>query len=390
MERNSSNGYASRWLSLGLLAVAFTFLDPAWALGMPGERDGPHPDEYDPNWRIRGLLDFLTNVEEELLLTPGGGCGHLEVGFPTELQTTPDLRADSPLFLVQEGAVVSTGSGEVTAHQADGTVDLVMVLSDGPVVSRQWTLTQTLDLEGDIIYVWGTLVVLDVWSGTTTLTGGWTYSQTDGVQEDPASDPGFHNEVAGMFACADGGATAGAISTAGLSPGDTLRFLLNLATMAINYVLDMFIPYEPATSCDGPAISNGAGQSCEDVDIPCEDKFEDMCENIDELPGVGDPFKQCMQGRCGCGGSNHKRLKIECADSDDCGPCGGYEGVYYGCNIAGSTIWYCDPTEKECECLGTVFHEMSHACGVLDQTGDSERIGDWFKDECNPVELDEQ
>ncbi len=293
------------------------------------------------------------------------------------------MQAVSPLLLFQDDVVFSTGTADVSAYQSDGTIDLVILLSDDSV-SKQWTLTQTLDLESDVLYVSGTLVVFDIWNGTITLTGGWTYSQTDGVQEDPDSEAGFHDEVAGMFACADGGATDGAIATVGLSLGDTLKLIANLATMAVNYILDLFIAYEPATSCDGPMIYDGPGQSCHGVRMPCDVKLPDMCLKIDELPGVGEPFKQCMQGRCGCGGSHHKRLKISCADRNDCGPCGTPPPgkTYGGCNIAGSQMWYCSSTGFECECVGIVFHEMSHACGAMDQTGESYRIGDWFEGAC--------
>lgn len=294
------------------------------------------------------------------------------------------MQAVSPLLLFQDDAVLSTGTADVSADQSDGTIDLVILLSDDSV-SKQWTLTQTIDLEGDILYVSGTLVVFDIWSGTTTLTGGWTYSPVDGVQEYPDSDPGFHDEVAGMFACADGGATAGVACATGLNLADTIKFIANLATMAVNYILDLFIPYEPATSCDGPLIKDGPGQSCEHVNIPCVGKFSNMCKKIDELPGVSNAFKQCMQGRCGCGGSHHKRLKISCADKNDCGPCAALGGPYGGCNIAGSNMWYCSDTTDPCRCANIVFHEMSHACGSMDLQNsaplDSYRIGDWFEDQ---------
>ncbi len=123
--------------------------------------------------------------------------------------------------------------------------------------------------------------------------------------------------------------------------------------------------------------------------MPCDVKLPDMCEKIDELPGVSNAFKQCMQGRCGCGGSHHKRLKISCADKNDCGPCGSSRG----CSLGGSQMWYCDPTTDECNCIETVFHEMSHACGAMhsleywieqscDVNDDPCRIGRWFQSEC--------
>ena len=169
------------------------------------------------------------------------------------------------------------------------------------------------------------------------------------------------------------------------------RCTLRLAPLGLHYILDVFIPYEPPErdDCEGPRILDGDGESCENVDIPCVGDFQRMCGEIDNLTDVADSFKQCMRGRCGCGGSTHGRMRIRCEDEDDCGPCGGLVDQAYGCNIGGSLLWYCDPTEFPCDCVRTLFHEMSHACGALDlENGaplDAYRIGDWFQAECWPV-----
>lgn len=121
------------------------------------------------------------------------------------------------------------------------------------------------------------------------------------------------------------------------------------------------------------------------VDIPCADKLGEMCEKIDDLPGVSTAFKQCMKGRCACGGSSFSRLEITCDDQDSCGPCAAL-GDAGGCSLGGSQMWYCGPVDdedQECLCVNIIFHEMSHACGALDQTGESYRIGSWFEDQCS-------
>jgi len=275
-------------------------------------------------------------------------------------------------------SVLMTGTAQATVHQADGSVDYVVSLEIEEV--KRWMLSQTAWLNGDVLHLWGTLIVIEIGADPVWYAGGWTYSAEEGAQEDPDSDVGFHDGVANMFACAPQQFTATGAVACGFSVSDTLRMVVNLVEMAINYVLDLAIAYEPATSCDGPLIYDGAGQSCHGVPMPCDVKLPKMCEKIDDLPGVSNAFKQCMQGRCGCGGSHHKRLKISCADPNDCGPCS--YTVAYGCNIAGSRMWYCDTTPLPCPCVNTVFHEMSHACGALDQTGESYRIGDWFEGSC--------
>jgi hypothetical protein len=212
-------------------------------------------------------------------------------------------------------------------------------------------------LQDSVLQVWGTVERIEVLGETTIRSGGWIYSAGGGAQEDPNSEPGFHGDAAAMLHC--GGAVAA------LSPQDVLSFIANVASMMVYYVLDALIPYTPPTSCTGPSISDGSGQSCENADIPCADDLDNMCLGIDDLPGVSNAFKKCMKGRCGCGGSTFPRLRISCADVTNCGPCGSGAG---GCNLAGSQIWYCqaDGADSCGTCVTTVFHEMAHACGQLD------------------------
>ncbi|MEK6675828.1 MAG: hypothetical protein AABZ47_09260 [Planctomycetota bacterium] len=165
----------------------------------------------------------------------------------------------------------------------------------------------------------------------------------------------------------------------------------NIASHLVTTIVDLFRPYTPPTSCSGPIVHNGAGQSCENVTVPCLSVLDDLCLKIDDIPNVSVTFKKCMKGRCGCGGSSTKRLRISCDDSDDCGPCGNAGG----CNIAGSTAWYCDGSQDECRCADTVFHEMTHSCGIghslefwINPSCDIPNetaceIGNWFEDECN-------
>jgi len=148
----------------------------------------------------------------------------------------------------------------------------------------------------------------------------------------------------------------------------------------------------------GPKILDGSGESCDGVDIACREDLDDVALYLNDLPGVSTAFKKCMKGRLGCGGSSFRRLRIECAPGEDCGPCSYIASD--GCNIGGSRLWYCDAITKACRCINIILHEASHSCGTLDledgSTYDSYRIGDWFEDEfrarsglgprCEPIE----
>ena len=224
--------------------------------------------------------------------------------------------------------------------------------------------------------------MIDDGSGQITiLTGGWTYSSAGGAVVAPDSDPGFVDALGEMFLVPDLGGRGWSFRT-------FVNVLVNLIRAPVGYLLDLLIPYTPPTYCLGPSIYDGSGQSCEDVDIPCRDVLGETCELIDSLPGVTNAFKQCMKGRCDCGGSFHDRLRVSCAPSDDCGPCSFWDVMAGGCaHCGGSQIWYCldtsaHPDLDDCDCIDVIFHEMSHACGALDQTYESYRIGWWFRDQC--------
>ncbi len=232
---------------------------------------------------------------------------------------------------------------------------------------------------------------------TTTYTGGWTYSDATGPLLDPTSDVGFPEAVADMFnlTVPPGGATA----AAGGFFGSLISLIGNAVQITINYILDIGIPYTPPTFCLGPRIDNGVGGSCEG-NIPCSGDINDLALKIDQIPNVGIGFKKCMKGRMGCGGSHHRRIRISCSDVNNCGPCSYTTAA--GCNLGGSQLWYCGSTTQTCNCSGVIFHEMSHACGALDDRscpGDTScsnlqppdqfqgacRLGYWFEDQCcNP------
>jgi hypothetical protein len=323
---------------------------------------------------LQTLVDALSDIEEALAETVTGACGHLEVNVPTPSACGADMEATSYAVLYENGELVSSGNVTITAHPTQGTADLVVQFTEGGF--RSWTLTQTVRLESGVVRLWGTVERIQSLQDPTIRSGGWSYSAEGGAQQDPSSEPGFHDDADLMFGCAAGGA-----ASAQSLLSDLLSAVANVVQMGINYLLDLTIPYTPPTSCTGLAIQDASGQSCATANVPCKNDLDDMCKKVGNIPGVSVGFKKCMKGRCGCGGSHFKKSVITCDDSQSCGPCQGVSAQ--GCSNYGSQIWYCAITSNMCGCANTIFHEMSHGCGGNDRhdggTYDAYRIGDWFE-----------
>ncbi len=273
--------------------------------------------------------------------------------------------ATVPMGILAGGVSVRSGSVTVGCGVGGGSSNLVMVLYNGEAagsgLARSWTLTQTSTAWAGAITMWGDMTIVDETLGTTTLIGGWSWSQASGPQINPSSDPGFQGAVAEMlYLSTTGGSVAATIPDL----GTILAVIGNLTKLGINYILDWFIPYTAPTSCTGPIIEDGAGESCENASLLCKNDLADLCLGIDDIPGVPTSFKKCMKGRCGCGGSNHKRLRVQCADTANCGACESAGG----CSLVGDEAWYCQPDGVDAcaVCAETIFHEMSHACGSPD------------------------
>ena len=106
---------------------------------------------------------------------------------------------------------------------------------------------------------------------------------------------------------------------------------------------------------------------------------------------AGTALRKCMKGRFGCGGSNHPRLRVNCASASNCAPFG--ETGALGCNFFGADMWYCSATTNRCTCVETLFHEGAHSCGIGHSVGyllrprcplAGERacdFGEWFFDQ---------
>ncbi|RME41551.1 MAG: hypothetical protein D6788_01015, partial [Planctomycetota bacterium] len=299
-------------------------------------------------------------------------------GEPVVTETS----SSSPLLVSQSGTLRRTGTVTMTCGGGPNAVHVVYEVSDdiGYGASQWWTLELDVWMEGPVLHLGGTIEYRDVWSSPVTDRGGWIYDPATGLQEDPASDPFFHDEVRNMLALPTAEGSTAQAAQFGL--GSVVSMIGNILSMLINYLIDIVTPPPPPSdSCSGPSVEAGC-------DVPCSGNFAAMCAKIDELPDVSDAFKRCMKGRCGCGGSAHRRVRITCDDADSCGPCGGLPSCDTpagcgGCNLSGSEIWYCRGSEvTPCSCINTVFHEMSHACGALDlrngSRDDAYRIGDWF------------
>lgn len=323
------------------------------------------------------------------LVDAEAALGSVDASEPSVTVLASSTQAVFAIQIADASGLHRQGTATVTGCQPDGGVGLLVALSNDDGVNgatRWWTLQLTAFTWSDVLTMTGSLVIDDVPAGSTTLQGGWSYAPASGPLEDPNSDPGFTVGVIEMFNITS---PPEAGSVAGFSLGSLLQMAGNILQLGINYLLDLTIPYTPPTSCLGPSISSS---SCGGT-VPCSNKLKGLCEKLDDLPGVDTSFKKCMKGRCGCGGSFFARLQVTCATSPDCGPC----GAAGGCSLFGSRIWFCEPNSGPCRCADTVFHEMSHACGVGHSieynlnpscsipNEEACRIGHWFRDQCPPV-----
>ena len=341
--------------------------------GPVGADPGP-PGQYD---RIEHLADYFAWADEDLALTSGSYVGHGRGTRPaTVTRVTQKSRQvsylDAALQVSEGGSLVATGTVTAVFESWGSSVDAVVQLTEGSVTR---TLELTVSVTPGGLGVCGTLTTT---AGDPPVSGGWLYSPAEGVWEDPASEAGFHDAVEAMLHCQ---LLDRQDDPRGLSLGNTFILIGNIIGQVVTAILDAMIIYTPpiAYKCDGPLAMDGPGQSCEGSTPPCLDNLSSVYEKIDEIPNVTLAFKKCMKGRLGCGGSHFRRTRIDCADPHTCGPCGALHPAG-GCSLGGSPMWFCT-VGTQCDCANTVFHEIAHSCGALDQTGDSHRIGNFFEDE---------
>ncbi len=319
---------------------------------------------------IEDIGDMLEVMVDDLS-TQGEGCGGaLRVGEPSVVEDTSGVVfASSPVLLVVDGTTEASGTSFLTVDPDLVTVDSVTVITRDSVV---YTLSLSVELDDDELHICGYISYYQSPS-TIVYEGGWTYTVANGLETDEGTDEEFAETLIEVFGCDPEAALA-------FNIGNVFQFLGNVIIMGVNYVADFFKSYTAPTECDGPLFYDGSGQSCEERTIPCKDSVDEMSELIDSIPGASAGFKKCMKGRAGCGGSSFARLKVSCADDDDCGPCGNAGG----CNLGGAQIWYCMPdTMDECGCVNTIFHEMAHSCGYVDGAIHTPVDDD---DNCPPVE----
>jgi len=360
----------------------------------PLEGDCDPSPPGDPTQYLDPLGIAVSAMHDDLLTNwfQSGVCATVEYADPEVFEYADFLSATGTFSRLDpgDGEIIpphfDPGTIEIFTNVNAPGVDVVLFLADqsGPDggVSQNWTLTLSVAVTQETIYIWGTLdytrfIPLE----TATYAGGWIYTPGVGPEENPSSDAGFHDAVAAMFRCDPN--VAG-----GIGLGNILSFLGSGVGMLVNYTRDLFRPYTAPTNCLGPKILDGSGQSCENEDIACANSLGDVSEYLDDLTGVSAAFKKCMKGRLGCGGSSFPRLRISCDGSDSCGPCASLPICQQlgcnGCSLGGSINWYCHDTNNPCQCANTVFHEASHSCGARDLDNgtnyDSYRIGDWFQE----------
>ncbi len=342
----------------------------------PAVVDPTRAGQHDNVKHIVGRLQEA-QVDSDLTI------GSVDFGDVT-VQT--DFTGTAVMAVYEYDTLVASGTGTVSFESWAWSVNSVVELTEG-------SITRTLDYS-----VWFTPVGLRGWGTLTTtmgnppLSGGWVYTPAGGLSEDPDSDWGFHNAVRGMLHIEPIGRQP---VTRGFGLGNIFRLISNVIGQVVCAVFDVSIIYTPpiAHKCAGPLIHDGPGESCEGKTPPCLDNLSSVYEMVDEIPEVFPAFKQCMKGRLGCGGSSFRRLRINCATESSCGPCEGLSEAD-GCSLGGSHMWFCDKDNEMCRCANVIFHEMSHSCGAMDQTGDSYLIGSFFEDEfdvanpgiCYPVD----
>lgn len=377
-------------LCVGLVTVAVAFSLGADENTPPLSPDGSPLDVNDggvtvelyepwnvpnPNRLVIRLVDFMDEMGHDLAGSLGstGLTARLQPGVPVLQGGDPPSRADGELLLIDDTGVIGSGVYSVVIHRSSGSADLFMHLTEDDTTR---TLALGFGEADDTLTIWGVITVDGGWP----LSGGWTYSAVDGVQEHPASDPNFQDEVGIMLHVDEERGIFGAV----------VQFVSSVIGTGIGYIVGIVVPYDPPLDCDGPYFYDAPGQSCYGVNVPCKSDVGSLAAQwIDALPGVSNAFKKCMKGRAGCDGSAHNRLVVSCDDPNDCGPCGLLGGPYGGCSVGGSHAWYCETDPDPCLCANTVFHEMSHSCFALDLNNggnyDAYRIGDWFEQQCNIV-----
>jgi hypothetical protein len=353
---------------------------------LEGQCDPPSGGSGDP---LEQASEALENMSNDLVLNwfQAGVCAEVESDVPEITDYGDVIEAFQTLLIHVDGEAIGYGTVTVLTDPATGITDMEMVVTDGPVgvdgdpesgsgVNEQWTLRQTIWTSNGQVISYGTVEMFRVEPPEeVSYAGGWVYDLQNGPSEHPDSDAGFHAEVAAMFGCDS--------TVAGFGVGNTLNLIGNIASLVVYYIRDLFIPWSNPTSCSGPIIEDGVGQSCRNVNIPCKDSIADTAKKIGSLPGVSRAFKKCLKGRFACGGSSFPRLRVRCASSSSCGPCS--YTIADGCNIGGSLLWYCPDVADHCYCVNVIFHEASHACGARDLDNganyDAYRIGDWFEDQ---------
>ncbi len=335
---------------------------------------GPPPPPPDPLRFIHPIADKLMAMEDDLL------TNHFDPAICPFTDVTAEVltsvngasyQSSAPIKLQRDGVERRTGSVLVTTANGSDSVGLQIVttLDDGVVgPDPQWTLNQTMRLEGEELSFHGSINVVEPSGNSYTLAGGWTYSATAGPVIDPSSAPEFQTALANLQ-----GFEVPVVAGGSLSPGAILSMISNVATMALNYLRDLGYPYTAPTTCYGATLGGQvAVLGCPNGFPPCLFNIPELAESIGALTNVSQAFKKCMKGRFGCGGSFHPQLKVRCDDYGSCGPCS-YEAEAIGCNLGGRDLWFCyspnpslDLTPKQIKCAcATVFFMRPRTHAVL-------------------------
>jgi hypothetical protein len=348
--------------------------------GRPIPREGG--GSHDPNAPLAALTSSVADALEALVeaISSFPPTVSLDIDVPVVDASEPFYSGWVPVTLKDGTGSVAVGQLVVLTEAGMPPAQVHLELAEGTVTRRLWLLLGALS--GNGVRLSGLLLVDDGFS-TSIWEGGWLYTEANGLVAVPDSQPEFFDEVATMFHVLMPAPADGNIASRGFSIATAFASIAGIASLVVNYILDLFIPYEPPTTCLGPIVDNGNGGTCSEDDVACADQLAEACAGIDDLPGVSTAFKKCMKGRCGCGGSRHRRARVSCDFDGSCGVCTSSSVI--GCNLPGGTVAsYCHRDANICSCLNTTMHELSHGCGTYDGRDgtayDAYRIGDWFQE----------
>jgi len=205
------------------------------------------PLPLSPPTSVSDFGDAITDATEALVADISGPVmdGIVEIGGVTSGFDQTTIWSVGSATLLVNGDATAFGFSRVTLNRNNNQIDTNLTLvEDG--VSR--TLQQTATLVIGQITTWGTLSQ----TGVAALSGGFVYSASGGATLDPNSSAGFADAVMAMLHVTPPATAFSILNT-------VFVYIASNISLGINYILDVFVPYTPPTTCLGPQILDGSG-----------------------------------------------------------------------------------------------------------------------------------